>query len=301
MDTGPYCPKGQAFSSVRGYYLATWPNAEPWATTSRPGIPIHSHAGTNGQAFSSLFLSTSQRRSVNLTLMNARHPFRAPGGSATPDSGLRIPNYTHINLATLDQAVDLVRVNKLADGSREAAFLRAYPALLAAIQTTDRVADAFLLAATFAHGSLPSSLRIEQRWLTAAVQAFGQSRSEQGVFSEQDVMAVATCLQSLVAASRVLHFANPTLYPTWDSHVEGFRLGLTPTPYHMAQTSNYAAYVKDIQGVKGEAGFLGFHFDYCVNYQERLRQLAIPPYPLTDMRVVESAVREIILAQGGQL
>nr|MBP6734102.1 hypothetical protein [Chromatiaceae bacterium] len=99
----------------------------------------------------------------------------------------------------------------------------------------------------------------------------------------------------------VLHFANPALYPTWDAHVEGFRRGLTPTPYHMAQTTNYAAYVKDIQGVKREEGFLGFHFDYCVNYQERLRQLAIPPYPLTDMRVVESAVREIILAQGGQL
>jgi len=233
--------------------------------------------------------------------MNARHPFRPSGGSTAPDSGLRIPDYTHINLATLDKAVDLVRVNKLTDSSREAAILRAYPALLAAIQATDRTTDAFLLAATFAHGSMPSSLRIEQRWLTAAVQAFGRSRSEQGVFSEQDVVAVASCLHSLVAASKVLHFANPALYPTWDSHVEGFRLGLTPTLFHMAQTSNYAAYVQDIQGVKREAGFLGFHFDYCVNYQERLRQLAIPPYPLTDMRVVESAVREIILAQGGQL
>ena len=233
--------------------------------------------------------------------MNARHPFRAPGGAATPDSGRRIPDFTHINLATLDQAVDLVRVNKLADGSREAAFLRAYPALLAAIQATDRAADAFLLAATFAHGSLPSSLRIEQGWLTAAVQAFDRSRGEQAAFAEEDVIAVAGCLQSLVAASRVLHFASPTLYPTWDAHVEGFRRGLAPTPYHMAQTANYAAYVMDIQGVKREEGFLGFHFDYCVNYQERLRQLAIPPYPLTDMRVVESAVREIILAQGGQL
>ena len=68
--------------------------------------------------------------------MNARHPFRPPGGSAAPVSAMRMPDFTHINLATLDQAVDLVRVNKLADGSREAAFLRAYPALLAAIQAT---------------------------------------------------------------------------------------------------------------------------------------------------------------------
>jgi hypothetical protein len=208
------------------------------------------------------------------------------------------PTFTQITLATLDQAVDLVRVNKFVDGSREATFLRAYPALLAATQATHRAADAFLLAATFAHGWMPGSLRIEQRGLDAAVRAFGLARGERVTFAEEAVDAVANCLQSLVAASKVLHFANPAVYPTWDARVEGFRRGLTPSPYHMAQTAHYAAYVRDIQGVKREEGFLGFHFDYCVNYQERLRRLAIPPYPLTDMRVVESAVREIILAQG---
>jgi hypothetical protein len=102
-----------------------------------------------------------------------------------------------------------------------------------------------------------------------------------------------------VAASKVLHFAAPAVYPTWDARIERFRRGQAPTDYHMAQTANYAAYVRDIHDVKQEDGFLGFHLDYCMNYQERLRQLAIPPYPLTDMRVIESAVCEIIIAQGG--
>jgi hypothetical protein len=35
-----------------------------------------------------------------------------------------------------------------------------------------------------------------------------------------------------------------------------------------------------------------------MNYQERLRHLSIPPFPLTDMKVIESAVTEILLAQG---
>jgi hypothetical protein len=65
----------------------------------------------------------------------------------------------------------------------------------------------------------------------------------------------------------------------------------------MAQTANYAAYVQDVQVVKRQAGFLGFHHDYCMSYQERLRQLSIPPYPLTDVRVVESAIYEIITAR----
>jgi hypothetical protein len=66
----------------------------------------------------------------------------------------------------------------------------------------------------------------------------------------------------------------------------------------MAQTENYVSYVGDFQEIKCDEGFLGFHHDYCMNYQERLRQLAIPPYPLTDLRVIESAVCEIISAQG---
>ena len=212
---------------------------------------------------------------------------------------MNIAPFTNLNLETLDQAVDLVRVNKLATGSRETAFLRAYPALLAAIRVTDRDADAFLLAATFAYGWLPGRLHIEPQSLDAAVRAFGRARAPEAAFAEADAMAVATCLQSLVAASQVLHFANPAVYPTWDARIEGFRRGQKPTPYHMTQTINYAAYVMDIQGVKRQEGFPGFHFDFCMNYQERLRHLSIPPFPLTDMKVIESAVGGVLLAQGG--
>jgi hypothetical protein len=207
-------------------------------------------------------------------------------------------SYTNLNLETLDQAVDLIRVNKFATWSREAAFLRAYPALLAAIKATARDADAFLLASTFAYGWLPGRLRIEPQSLDAAVRAFGRARAPEASFVEADASAVANCLQSLIAASQVLHFANPSVYPTWDARIEGFRRGQKPTTYHMAQTVNYAAYVLDIQGVKRQEGFLGFHFDFCMNYQERLRHLSIPPFPLTDMKVIESAVTEILLAQG---
>ncbi len=220
-------------------------------------------------------------------------------GSLEAIAYMNIHTFSHINLQTLDQAVDLVRVNKLADGSREAAFVRAYPALMEAARATQRVEDAFLLTATFAHGWMPASLRLDPRHLDAAVRAFGLARSAKAEFSLPGVDAIAACLQSLVAASKVLHFAAPAVYPTWDARIERFRRGQAPTDYHMAQTANYAAYVRDIHDVKQEDGFLGFHLDYCMNYQERLRQLAIPPYPLTDMRVIESAVCEIIIAQGG--
>ena len=206
---------------------------------------------------------------------------------------------TNINLSNLDQAVDLVRVNKLTDGSREATFLRTYPALLMAAKAPDRsVTETFLMTAAFAFGWMPGSLRADADRLDAAAQAFDEARAEKAEFSERSVAAIAGCLHSLIAASKVLHFANPYLYPIWDSNIEAFRRGSRPSQYYMAQTENYVSYVGDFQEIKRDEGFLGFHHDYCMNYQERLRQLAIPPYPLTDLRVIESAVCEIISAQG---
>jgi hypothetical protein len=204
---------------------------------------------------------------------------------------------TNLNLETLDRAVDLVRVNRLSDGSPEATFLRTYPAVLVAARARDRaVTETFLMTAAFAYGWMPGTLRVDPRRLEIAARAFETARAEGAQFSEQSVSAVAACLHSLVAASKVLHFASPAIYPTWDSRIERFRQGATPSIYHMSQTENYVTYVADVQGLKREEGFLGFHHDYCMNYQERLRQLAIPPYPLTDLRVIESAVYEIIAA-----
>jgi hypothetical protein len=211
---------------------------------------------------------------------------------------MHLQTETNLNLQVLDQAVDLVRINKLADGSEEATYLRTYPSLLVAAKSSERgIAETFLLTAAFVHGWMPGSLQVEPGRLDAATRAFAEARAEDATFSAETVTAVARCLHSLAAASKVLHFANPYLYPTWDSRIEHFRRGAPPSTYHMAQTDNYIAYVEDIQGLKREEGFLGFHHDYCVNYQQRLRQLAIPPYSLTDMRVVEAAIYEIIKAQ----
>jgi hypothetical protein len=221
--------------------------------------------------------------------------------SKTDEHKAHMNNYqgTNINLRNLDRAVELVRVNKLTDGSRAATFLRTYPALLVAAKTSDRaVTETFLMTSAFAFGWMPGSLRVDPDRLDAAAKEFDAARSDGAEFSQATVAAVAGCLHSLVAASKVLHFANPYRYPIWDSSIETFRRNTKPTAYYMAQTENYVAYVKDVQEIKRDEGFLGFHHDYCMNYQERLRQLAITPYPLTDLRVIESAVYEIINAQG---
>lgn len=199
-----------------------------------------------------------------------------------------------MNIHQLYPAVDRVRQGRLDAGSREASFLRAYPALLIAarLETKDPV-ESFLRTASLAYGWMPHRLRFEEDELPKAVAAFDTARREGVTISEDLIEPIASCLSSLVGASKVLHLANPGVFPMWGKRIERFRLERDPTPYHMGQPRNYLRFVKDVCSLTSDPFFLTFHNDYCTAYQERLQRLHIAPYPLTEPRVVQSATSEL--------
>jgi len=199
-----------------------------------------------------------------------------------------------INLQQLYPAVDRVRRGRLDAGSQETSFLRAYPALLIAarLETQDPM-ESFLRTASLAYGWTPHRLRFEEDELPKAVAAFDIARSEGVVISEDLIGPIAACLSSLVGASKVLHLANPGVFPMWGKRIERFRLEHEPTPYHMGQPRNYLGFVEDVWALTSDPLFLSFHHDYCTAYQERLQRLHIAPYPLTEPRVVQSATSDL--------
>jgi hypothetical protein len=153
--------------------------------------------------------------------------------------------------------------------------------------------EAFLRTASLAYGWMPRSLRIDEDTLPQAVEAFGNAQGERVVISESLIKPIAACLSSLVGASKVLHLANPSVFPMWGKRVERFRLSQKPTPYHMGQPSNYLGFVEEVWTMTSDPLFLTFHHEYCTAYQERLQRLHIAPYPLTEPRVVQSATAEL--------
>lgn len=199
-----------------------------------------------------------------------------------------------MNIHQLYPAVARVREGRYGAASKEAGFLRAYPALLIAARLEARdPMESFLRVASLAYGWMPKRLRIDAAALPQAVAAFESAQQEGLVISEALIEPIASCLSSLVGASKVLHLANPSVFPMWGKRIERFRLQREPTPYHMGQPRNYLGFIEDVRSLTSDPLFLTFHHEYCIAYQERLQRLQITPYPLTEPRVVQSATSEL--------
>ncbi len=199
-----------------------------------------------------------------------------------------------MNLELLYHAVELVRGDRYRSNAPEATFLRIYPILLATARLpAAEPADAFLRVASLAYAWMPQTLRLDTTFLAGAVTAFETARGEGVKASERIVEPIAACLSSLVGASKVLHLANPAVFPFWDQRVEALRLAEEPSSYHMGQVRSYLGFIDEVCSLTRHPLFLTFHHDYCTAYQARLQRLRIPAYPLTEPRVVESAASEL--------
>src|SRR5262245_17433708 len=120
-----------------------------------------------------------------------------------------------MDLNRLIPAVRRVETNTPAEDSRPATYLQTYPALLmlASSAATDD-SNRFLQLAAAVYGWMPRVVRVDATKLDRAVAAFRQAAAAT-VINESHVDDVATCLHSVVGASKLLHFANPELFPIW--------------------------------------------------------------------------------------
>ncbi len=199
-----------------------------------------------------------------------------------------------MNIETLYSAVDLVRASGYRSNAREAAFMRTYPILLATARLPAASSvEALLRNASLVYAWMPQSMQLDMAQLPRAAEAFVAASQEVPGVSQQLIEPIADCLNSLVGAAKVLHLANPAIFPLWNRRVEQFRLGMAPSSYHMSQTRNYLIFINEVQEVAAHPLFLTFHNDYCTAYQARLQRLGIPAYPLTESRVIESAAAEL--------
>ncbi|SRR5579875_719997 len=141
---------------------------------------------------------------------------------------------------------------------------------------------------------MPRIVRLDPHHLASAVDAV---RAAQGAtdanWNEIPIEGIAECLSSVVGASKLLHFANPKVFPIWDSKAERFRLCANPSQYHMGQVRNYKAYASEVHRIRQTHGFAEFYAGFNQAFAERLNRLTISPYRLTEVRAVESAMFEL--------
>ena len=178
---------------------------------------------------------------------------------------------------------------------RSLTYLATYPYIRSAATATgtiDRVR--FCQLACMVYGWMPRVLRIDLEHIERAMAAVAVAPTvTEASVSAGSIESVAACLHSLVGASKVLHFANDQVFPIWDSRIEGFRLGKTPTQTHMSDLTNYLAYFVEVHSIRHESGFGVFRDRFTAFANARLRGLGIPIYAVSDVRAIESTAFEL--------
>ena len=181
-------------------------------------------------------------------------------------------------------------------------YLRSYPLLLAHVaEMTDSAPldeGALVAVAHLAYGWMPTVLHLDFDALPTALQRVEEARQGK-VLTGPDLQQIAAAVNhSVVGASKVLHFVNPTLYPIWDRRVYRF---CHPSPtgapavVHDYQVNNATAYFDYAEVCRRAVQLPAFE-----RIHRAVRQ-QFQPYPAYANRPVEPlrALEFVMFSAGG--
>ena len=173
-------------------------------------------------------------------------------------------------------------------------YLRSYPLLLAHVakMTHSGPLDegALVAVAHLAYGWMPTVLHLDFNALPTALQRVEEAR--QGVvLTGPDLQQIAAAVNhSVVGASKVLHFVNPTLYPIWDRRVYRFchpsPTG-APVAVHDYQVNNTSAYFDYAEVCRRAVQLPAFERIHCAVVQQFQQYPAYADRPVEPLRALE--------------
>jgi len=187
---------------------------------------------------------------------------------------------------------------------RAVTYLATYPSIRALGSAPGAITpDRFNQLVVMVYGWMPRIARVDLSSASRALTALNAAKiATPATCLTIDILSVADCLRSLVGASKALHFVSDAVFPIWDSNVEAFRLRVNgimpagkPLPYnHMTDVKNYCEYVREIHAIRADPTFSTVFlapFNGATN--SRLSALGIAPYPISEVRAIESAAFEL--------
>jgi len=201
-----------------------------------------------------------------------------------------------MKIERLRRSIDRLRDVRLVPTARQTTYLRTYRTLVDLAATlVDSPHQRFLQVATAAYGWMPRIVRMDPDYLDRAVEAFTEaSRASRADIRESTIEAVSDCLHSVVGASKVLHFANPDVYPIWDSKVQRVWRQSEPSQDYMSRPSNYITYAEEVHALCGQKpAFDDFYSEFSSAYAGRLKLLGIPLYVIGKVRATEASAFEL--------
>ena len=145
------------------------------------------------------------------------------------------------DIASINPKEILQRREILFKGRQEEKYNLSYREFLRFFENKENITTSdLIIAANFTYGWMPTILDFKARNFAECAQILDRSRAEK-LLEDEELLRLARLINnSLVGTSKLLHFANPEVYPIWDSRVCKF---LTGTTYPVNRFLVFRAYV----------------------------------------------------------
>jgi hypothetical protein len=143
-------------------------------------------------------------------------------------------------------------------------YILSYPHLLGYFTEKTAFDEADIVrGAHMVYGWMPTVLELHpelpSRDLAAGAAILTKAKST-GALSDQELASLAALINnSLVGASKLLHFVSPDHFAIWDSKIYAFIFQKRPHNYRVNEVGNYRRYQSVLSTIRRDSRFEAFH------------------------------------------
>jgi hypothetical protein len=147
---------------------------------------------------------------------------------------------------------------------RGSSYILSYPHLLSYFTSKEVIEPADLVrGAHMAYGWMPTILELylepPNLGLVGGSQSLTRAKRD-GALSDRDLGSLASLINnSLVGASKLLHFVAPTQFAIWDSKIYAFDFEEKPHSHRVQKVANYRHYLNRLAQLQKDPRFDRFH------------------------------------------
>jgi hypothetical protein len=192
----------------------------------------------------------------------------------------------HINLQAPAATIIMPDVFDLEPNTtimQDDSYIVSYPHLLSYFASKQVfVAEDVVRGAHMAYGWMPTILALYPKATKIDFQIGAKLLSKaknKGLLTDDEIAQLASLINnSLVGASKLLHFVSPDYFPIWDSKIYAFVFNEKPHNYRVSQVSKYRQYLGKLEQLRKHSRFPKFHSSVSskVGYQvSELRALEL--------------------------
>ena len=153
----------------------------------------------------------------------------------------------------------IIEVEKLIKFAPEDSFICSYPEFIKYFKNVKHIERHHLIiAANFTYGWMPTMFRFKSSNFEKAIEVLNRAKQENFI-DDKDLQCLVNLINnSIVGASKILHFVNPEHFGIWDSRVYRYLFG-NFSMLKLNKFDNYRTYLKDCQEVIKDFKFAPVH------------------------------------------